>query len=35
MTNLACNIAPSLPDDKIQLVLWYKVISLETPNEYF
>ena len=35
MTNLPCNITPSLPDDKIQLVLWYKVISLETPIEYF
>ena len=33
MTNLPCNITPSLPDDKIQLVLWYKVISLETPIE--
>ena len=28
MTNLPCNITPS--HDKIQLVLWYKVSSLET-----
>ena len=35
MTNLACNITPSLPDDKKQLVLWYKVIPLETPIDYF
>ena len=31
LTNLPCNITPSLPADKIQLVLLYKVIPLETP----
>ena len=33
MTNLPCNITPGLSADKIQLVLWYKVIWIETPIE--
>ena len=24
LTNLPCNITPSQPDDKVNLVLWYK-----------
>ena len=24
LTNLPCNITPSLPEDKVNLVLWYK-----------
>ena len=25
LTNLPCNITPNLPDDRVLLVLWYKV----------